>query len=98
VEALDLDGISEGRPRAVALNEVDVAGAPTCASVSGAHRAELTLRVWRHEAAADIVREPQSSNDRVHPVLFAKRILEPLEDEDPRALADDEAVRPRVER
>src|SRR5262249_47518697 len=97
-QARELDRVALGRARRVALDQVDVARLPPRLLVGRAERAELALARGREQVALDVVREPDAADDRPDLVARALGVLEPLEDEEPRALSHDEPVALRVER
>ena len=57
LEALDLDGVADRGAGGVALDQVDVAGAPAGLLVGHAHRAELAFGAGRQQVAVEVVRQ-----------------------------------------
>jgi hypothetical protein len=97
-EALELDGVADGRAGRVALDQVDVAGVPPGAGVGRAHGAQLPLGTRGEQAAVHVVGQADRRQDAVDRVAVPQRVAQPLQDEHPRPLADDQAVGAGVER
>ena len=96
---VDLDRIPDRRSRAVRLDVLHGVRVDARVLVRAAHRQRLGARVGSADALlASVARAPDAAHDGVHAVVVAKGVGKSLRDEQPRALADHEAVRSGVER
>ena len=95
----DLDQVADGRGGAVRFDVANAGRGHGCVAVRKPQRLELSALARRHWTfAASIVVAAGAADERVDAVAVALRVLEPLEDHCPHALAHDEAVGARVER
>ena len=98
LEALDLDGVAHRGAGGVALDQVDVAGAPAGLLVGHPHGPELALGAGGQQVAVDVVGQADPGHDPVDVIAVAQGVVEPLEDEHPRPFADHQPIGAVVER
>ena len=79
-QAFQFDGVSHGRARAVAFDDVHVRRRPPGRFVGQSHGPNLAFAVRGEKVRGHVVGEPRAANDRVDPVAVANGVLETLQD------------------
>ena len=98
MQRLDFDGVSDGSPRRVAFDQIDIARLPIGLFVGGTHRAELPFGSRGQQVRTPIVREADPRDDAINVIARRDCIAQPFEDEDARSLTDNKSIRFTTER
>ena len=85
-------------PGGVALDQIDVAGAPAGLLVGHPHGPELTLGAGGQQVAVDVVGQADPGHDRVNLIAVRQGIVEALEHEHARPFADHQPIGSLIER